>query len=98
MMTYDEIDVLPTDLLNSLTVNNTQKHKFCDLIRFLKKARSTLKGLTDEEARNAKRVITAHARVQRWIVTYTDLRQEQEIKSAIELLTEKIEQADHLEN
>ena len=98
MYSYDEINVIITELLNSLTEGNTKDHKFSDLIRFLGKARSKLRGASDKGGHNAKRVITALARVQRWIVKYTVLWQEQEMQTAIELPTEKINNADHLSN
>ena len=98
MYNYNEINVIITELLNKLTEGNTKDHKFCDLIRFPGKARSKLRGASDEEGHHAKRVITALARLQRWIAKYTVLRQEQEIQTAIELLKEKIDNADHLSN
>ena len=88
----DEINDIITAVLNDLTKGNTTDHKFCDLIRFLKKARTTLRSAaSDEEGHHAKRVISALARVQRWLVKHTVLRQEQDLQTAIQLLQEKIE-------
>ena len=91
MLRHTEIDTEVNNLLNSIGL----EHSLCKAIRELDSARGNLS--TDKSGQLAKKVINKLAHVQRRLVEYTDLRQEEELNTAIELATDKIIQADHEE-
>ena len=100
MLSHREIDEAVTDLLNSIGL----RHRLCKAIRELDSARRDLRSATDESGlttdesgERAKKVITKLAYVKRRLVEYTDLRQEQELNVAIELVTALIIEADYNE-
>ena len=94
MLSHEEVDEIIRDLLESVGIESN----FCKIIRELSSARHRLAGSTeDDSGQKAKKVIAALAKVQRRLVEETDLRQEQEVATGIELATEYTEDADQLE-
>ena len=93
MLSHEEVDEIIRDLLESVGIDSN----FCKIIRELSSARHRLAGSTeDDSGQKAKKVISALAKVQRRLVEETDLRQEQELATGIELATGYIADADHL--
>ena len=86
MLDEDDITCIITDLLDSISLQD----KICKLIRELGRARSDLLDSADDSGTKAKKVITIHASLQRKLVEYTDLRQEEELEIAIKVATDQL--------
>ena len=69
MLDEDEIITIITDLLDSISLQD----RFCKLIRELGSARDNLFNSADNSGNKAKRVIAAHASLQKKLVEATDL-------------------------
>ena len=86
MLDEDEIITIITDLLDSISLQD----RFCKLIRELGSARGALLNSADDSGSKAKKVITVYASVQRKLVEYTDLRQEEDLAKAIKVATDQL--------
>lgn len=93
MLSHDKILEIVDGLLGSLRINS----RICNLIRNLNSARGELESSPDNSGELAISVINLLARVQRELVRDTELRQEEELKIAIQLATDSIERLDYVE-
>ena len=93
MLSEDEIDSIITDLLDSIRL----QHRIFKLIRELGSARGDLFNSVDDSGNKAKRVIAAHASLQEKLVEATDLRQEEDLATAIRVATEQLFDLDYNE-
>ena len=93
MLSEDEIDSIITDLLDSIRL----QHRICKLICKLGSARGDLFNSVDDSGNKAKRVIAAYASLQRKLVEETDLRQEEDLATAIKVASEQLVQRDYNE-
>lgn len=88
-----DIDTIIFDLLDSIGLT----HRICKLIRELDSARSDLLHYTDNSGDKAKKVIALHASLQKKLVEATDLRQEEDLATAIQVATEQLFDRDYNE-
>lgn len=86
-----DIDTIISDLLDSIGLT----HRICKLIRELGSARDDLLNSADNSGNKAKRVIAAHASLQKKLVEATDLRQEEDLATAIKVASEQLFDLDY---